>query len=200
MNLVEILKKIKLRYPVVWNWVEDINGILLDKFRSRRMSDIKKEILIFPLGHSGLVFKDAKKADIPIIVEFLNHLSAEDVAHFRPFPFTDRSLGHVISCSTYQVYLAMSGKELVGLFFLRFFINQQCYLGFAVNSSYRGKGIGRKMIQVMVSAVKCSGFQLMSTVCADNQASIKAHMAAAQFEIVSHLSSDEIVLRLKDSK
>jgi L-amino acid N-acyltransferase YncA len=197
MNLVEILKKVKLRYPVVWDWVEDINGILLDKSRSQRMIDIKREILVFPPGHSRLVFRDAKKEDIPIIVEFLNHLSAEEVAHFRPFPFTDRSLGHVISCGTYQVYLAMSGNELVGLFFLRFFINRQCYLGFAVNSSYRGKGIGKKMIEAMASAVKDSGFQLMSTVCADNQASIKAHMAAARFEIVDRLSSNEIVLRLK---
>jgi L-amino acid N-acyltransferase YncA len=198
MNLVEILKKVKLRYPVVWDWVEDINGILLDKSQPRRMSDIKRKISVFPPGHSGLVFRDAKKEDIPIIVEFLNHLSAEDVAHFRPFPFTDRSLDHVISCGTYQVYKAMSKGELVGFFFLRFFINSQCYLGFAVKSSYRGKGIGKKMIEAMASAVKDSGFQLMSTVCADNQASIKAHMAAAQFEIVSHLSSDEIVLRLKD--
>ena len=197
MNLVEILKKVKLRYPVVWDWVEDINGILLGKSRSQRMTDIKKEILVFPPGHSGLVFRDAKKEDIPLIVEFLNHLSAEDVAHFRPFPFTHRSLGHVISCGTYQVYLAMSGKELVGLFFLRFFINRQCFLGFTVKSSYRGKGIGRKMIEAMASAVKDSGFQLMSTVCADNQASIKAHMAAARFEIVDRLSSNEIVLRLK---
>lgn len=197
MKLIETLKRLKLQYPIIWKWVEEINGILLSTTRSRQMNGVKRAILVFPLGQD-LVFKDAKKGDIPIILGFLNHLSVEDVAHFRPFPFTDKSLDHVISCGTYQVYKAMSKGELVGFFFLRFFINSQCYLGFAVKSSYRGKGIGKKMIEAMASAVKDSGFQLMSTVCADNQASIKAHMAAAQFEIVSHLSSDEIVLRLKD--
>jgi|GEM_PF-2068932 len=196
MTPIELLKKTKLRFPIVWDWVEDINGALIKGCRSHYLENIKNKITSSSES-TNITFKYAREDDVGIIVKFLNSLSPEDCFHFKPFPFTPESILHVVTCGTYQVYLAMFGKELVGLFFLRFFINRQCYLGFAVNSSYRGKGIGKKMIETMASAVKDSGFQLMSTVCADNQASIKAHMAAARFEIVDRLSSNEIVLRLK---
>lgn len=161
------------------------------------MVGIKDRILSYSVGDS-FVLRGATKEDTSLIVDFLQQLSLEDISHFHPFPFTLRSITHVLSCSTYQVYIVMSGKEMVGLFFLRFFVNSQCFLGYTVKNSYRGKGIGTKMIAAIAKGVQNSGFRLMSTICVDNEASIKAHMAAAQFEILETLPSNEIVLRLKD--
>ena len=88
--------------------------------------------------------------------------------------------------------------ELIGLFFLRFFLNRQCFLGFVVKNEYRGRGIGKKMIDAMVRGVQGSGFTLMSTVCAENKASLRAHLAGGQFEIIETLPTNEIVLRMKE--
>jgi len=77
-------------------------------------------------------------------------------------------------------------------------LNRQCFLGFVVKNEYRGRGIGKKMIDAMVKGVQGSGFTLMSTVCAENKASLRAHLAGGQFEIVETLPTNEIVLKMKE--
>ncbi len=67
-----------------------------------------------------------------------------------------------------------------------------------VKNEYRGRGIGKKMIEAMAKGVQGSGFTLMSTVCAGNKASLRAHLAGGQFEIIETLPTNEIVLKMKE--
>jgi hypothetical protein len=54
------------------------------------------------------------------------------------------------------------------------------------------------MIDAMVRGVQGSGFTLLSTVCAENKASLRAHLAGGQFEIIETLPTNEIVLKMKE--
>ncbi len=199
MQLIDLLKKVKSRYPMIWQLIERGNGYMLSKLASYRLDAIRKKIITYPIGQ-GVMTKFALVEDTEDISDFLKGLSQAEKAFFNPFPFTLRSINHVVSCGTYQVYLVRNSEndELIGLFFLRFFLNRQCFLGFVVKNEYRGRGIGKKMIDAMVRGVQGSGFTLMSTVCAENKASLRAHLAGGQFEIIETLPTNEIVLRMKE--
>jgi len=193
------MKKLKLHCPRLWDIVESLNGYILVRAHSLRLEKIKEVVLSYEIGQNSAL-KYAKLQDSNDIVVFLRGLSEEERAFFNPFPFTLRSINHVVSCGTYQVYLVRNNQnnELIGLFFLRFFLNRQCFLGFAVKNEYRGRGIGKKMIDAMARGVQGSGFTLMSTVCAENKASLRAHLAGGQFEIIETLPTNEIVLKMKE--
>jgi hypothetical protein len=110
-EFVEILKKVKTRYPVVWDWVEDINGILLGKSRPRRMSYIREKYCCF-LRDTSVWSLRCKKRRYHYYSCILYHLSAEDVAHFGLSRLQIDRLA-MYFMRYYQVYLAMSGKELL---------------------------------------------------------------------------------------
>ena len=199
MQLIDLLKKVKSRYPMIWRLIELCNGYMLTKLASYKLNAIRKKIITYPIGQS-ITARLALINNIEEVVDFLKGLSQAERAFFNPFPFTLRSIYHVVSCGTYQVYLVRNNQnnELIGLFFLRFFLNRQCFLGFVVKNEYRGRGIGEKMIDAMVRGVQGSGFTLLSTVCAENKASLRAHLAGGQFEIIETLPTNEIVLKMKE--
>ena len=199
MSILGSVKELKYHYPTLWDIVESLNGSILDKAYSIRLKKVKELILCYAIGQN-FALKYANLHDSKDIVVFLKSLSEAERAFFNPFPFTLRSINHVVSCGTYQVYLVRNNQnnELIGLFFLRFFLNRQCFLGFVVKNEYRGRGIGGKMIDAMVRGVQGSGFTLLSTVCAENKASLRAHLAGGQFEIIETLPTNEIVLKMKE--
>jgi len=199
MSILGSVKELKYHYPTLWDIVESLNGSILGKAYSIRLNKVKELILSYAIGQN-FALKYANLHDSKDIVVFLKSLSEAERAFFNPFPFTLRSINHVVSCGTYQVYLVRNNQnnELIGLFFLRFFLNRQCFLGFVVKNEYRGRGIGKKMIDAMVSGVQGSGFTLLSTVCAENKASLHAHLAGGQFEIIETLPTNEIVLKMKE--
>jgi len=199
MSILGSVKELKYHYPTLWDIVESLNGSILGKAYSIRLNKVKELILSYAIGQN-FALKYANLHDSKDIVVFLRSLSDAERAFFNPFPFTLRSINHVVSCGTYQVYLVHNNQnnELIGLFFLRFFLNRQCFLGFVVKNEYRGRGIGKKMIDAMVRGVQGSGFTLLSTVCAENKASLRAHLAGGQFEIIETLPTNEIVLKMKE--
>ena len=199
MQLIDLLKKVKARYPMIWRLIERCNGYMLTKLASYKLDAIRNKIITYPIGQS-ITAKLALINNMEEVVDFLKGLPQAERAFFDPFPFTLRSINHVVSCGTYQVYLVRNNQnnELIGLFFLRFFLNRQCFLGFVVKNEYRGRGIGGKMIDAMVRGVQGSGFTLLSTVCAENKASLRAHLAGGQFEIIETLPTNEIVLKMKE--
>ena len=199
MSILGSVKELKYHYPTLWDIVESLNGCVLGKAYSIRLKKVKELVLSYAIGQD-FSLKYANLQDNNDIVVFLKSLSEAERAFFNPFSFSLRSIKHVVSCGTYQVYLVRNNQnnELIGLFFLRFFLNRQCFLGFVVKNEYRGRGIGKKMIDAMVRGVQGSGFTLMSTVCAENKASLRAHLAGGQFEIIETLPTNEIVLKMKE--
>ena len=199
MSILGNVKELKYHHPTLWDIIESLNGSILVKAYSIRLKKVKELVLSYAIGQD-FSLKYTNLQDNNDIVVFLKSLSEAERAFFNPFPFTLRSINHVVSCGTYQVYLVRNNQnnELIGLFFLRFFLNRQCFLGFVVKNEYRGRGIGGKMIDAMVRGVQGSGFTLMSTVCAENKASLRAHLAGGQFEIIETLPTNEIVLKMKE--
>ena len=145
MSILGSVKELKYHYPTLWDIVEILNGSILVKAYSIRLKKVKELTLSYAIGQN-FALKYANLHDSKDIVVFLRSLSDAERAFFNPFPFTLRSINHVVSCGTYQVYLVRNNQnnELIGLFFLRFFLNRQCFLGFVVKNEYRGRGLGKK--------------------------------------------------------
>ena len=145
MSILGNVKELKYHYPTLWDIIESLNGSILVKAYSIRLKKVKELVLSYAIGQD-FSLKYTNLQDNNDIVVFLKSLSEAERAFFNPFPFTLRSINHVVSCGTYQVYLVRNNQnnELIGLFFLRFFLNRQCFLGFVVKNEYRGRGLGKK--------------------------------------------------------
>lgn len=196
MKLLEFLKVIKNKYTFIWFFIERINGLFCKIFKKESMVNIENRIINF-WGNENTIAKKATSSDISDIVSFFEELSSEDTQYFQPFEFTKKSLLHVLSCGTYQLYLVIFDNQIAGIFFLRFFINNKCFLGYAVKKEFRGKGLGQGMLAAIIYGISRSKFRLMSTICTNNTASLKAHMATGRFEIIETLQTNEVVLRMK---
>jgi L-amino acid N-acyltransferase YncA len=196
MKLIDIAKKIKNDYPILWYFIELLNSFALSIYKSQ-MNAIEKRILSFPVGFGYRIQKEEKEQEYEIY-DFFKSFTQEDIEYFRPFPFDHKSIKHVITNTSYQIFILKKNEEIVGLFFLRYFINKKCFLGFVVKRAYQGKGIGKSMLNAMTEAVKNSSFILMSTVCEKNKASLAAHLADNKFEIIDTLPSHEILLRARE--
>ena len=197
MTYIEIFKNFKKKYPSIWSFIEILNGALLRLFFRKSLKNIEQKIIDF-LKKENISANYASIRNVISVSKFLNELPSEDILYFHPFDYSKKSLSHVLSCHTYQIYVVYFDNQIVGLFFLRYFINNKCFLGYVVKKEFRGKGLGKKMLQAIIYGVSNSGFALMSTICADNIASIKAHLATGKFEIIEKLSSNEIVLKMKE--
>jgi hypothetical protein len=128
MSILGSVKELKYHYPTLWDIVESLNGSILVKAYSIRLKKVKELVLSYAIGQD-FSLKYANLQDNNDIVVFLKSLSEAERAFFNPFPFSLRSIKHVVSCGTYQVYLVRNNQnnELIGLFFLRFFLNRQCF-------------------------------------------------------------------------
>ena len=176
--------------------MEQINGSVCRIFQKESIDRIGNKIIYF-FRNENIIAKKATLNDISNIVSFFEGIAYEDTKYFQPFDFNNKSISHVLSCGTYQLYLVIFDNKIAGIFFLRFFINNKCFLGYIVKREFRGRGLGRRMLSAIIYGVSSSKFKLMSTICSNNTASLKAHMATGRFEIIDTLQTNEIVLRMK---
>jgi len=199
--MIEIFKMLKNRIPILWNIIEYTNGLLIHLFYGSMLDEISRKMIN---SKHLLKYKceRAKITDTDKLYQYMKRLGEEDIVYFKPFEFDKSSISNVLASGTYQLYLVYEtdGNNIIGFFFIRYFINRKCFLGFYVDSEFRSRGIGKAMIRAIADSIHFSCFQLYSTVCEENQASLNAHLSAAPFEIIERLNSNEIVLRLNKHK
>lgn len=194
--MIEVIKKIKIRFPDIWEIMENLNGLVIWLLWSKRLKEAAR-VSISSFKVNGLKCYQGRQIDCRPLLEFLKKLSYSDIEYFKPFRFSEKTIEHILKCRTYQVFIVRAENEIIGFYFIRYFLNRDCFLGFAVGLKNRGHGLGKEMVSSIVAAAKIARFRLMSTVCVGNVQSLKVHLSAAPFTILKELSSGELLLRLE---
>ncbi len=96
--------------------------------------------------------------------------------------------------------MAFKDDELVGYFFLRFFMNRKCFVGRLIDKSYRGQGIGLVMNDIMYETAWSMNFRCLSTISKNNIAVMKAHSKNPSAKIIKELQDNYLLVEFVKKK
>jgi RimJ/RimL family protein N-acetyltransferase len=198
--MTDIIKKIRKKLPWFWIIVEFINGKCIKILYNNIVNNVKKNIdgKKPDKNDFNIVFRSCNTNNAAVISTFLNRLTSDETQWFKPFPFDEHSVCRILQNPGFLFFVATSGSSIVGVFFLRLFFTRKAFLGFVVDKSMRGKGLGTEMIRIQIECCKSLGFSLMSTVSESNISSYKAHLKAGNFQVVERMDNNYMVLKLMD--
>ncbi len=175
MNFGIILKAIRQKMPVLWALLEKLNEQAIIFTLGRSLLDLDKTITESMVNNS-VCFSGISPVMYDDCSRFLLGLTEQDRLYFQPFSFDRNKITQVLKSKGFRCYSALKNNTIVGFFFLRLAFNRKAFLGFVVDGTCRGQGIGADMVKAMVHGCDNVGIKLFSSVSQDNIPSMKAHL------------------------
>lgn len=199
MEVLELLKFIKVKFPFIWNFIERINGIVVTFLFGGKIESETEKAVNNVLSEYTL--RSLLKDDAHALVDFITQQPEGFDKFFKPHDFDLKSYKRVLSCGTYKLIGCFDGNKLVGYCFIRFVANKSAYRGKIVDSQYQGKGIAKQMGILMTKIAINSGFHLYATISKDNIASLQSSKAVNDIRIIKELPDNYVYIEylgLKD--
>lgn len=188
-----VIRYIKKKFHFLWRIIESVNSFIVNLLYKKEYLAIKKRINDSKFSNEISVHL-ANDENLKDIHNFLSKADEEDIKYFRPFDFDQTSIHTVAKNSANQFYYLSDDSGIIGLFFLRFFANKQAYLGFYIDKSKRGQGIGTQILSLLVQAFQKSTLLLSATVSKHNTASLKSHLKTG-FVLSKELKDNYVLLQ-----
>lgn len=196
----KILLFIKHKLTFLWIGIEKINGILFGILYRKRLNRSASFLLSKPY-HPDFQFRILGIEDVAGLNDFLGHMDKENLAYFNPHPFDKGYLFKLQRNPAFLMLGVYEGNEMIGYFFLRFFINRSCFVGRIIASSHQGRGIGKIMNTLMYETAWSMGFRCQATISKHNHSVQRAHKKNSHMVIRKQLKNDFLLVEfLPDSK
>ena len=192
--MMDFLLIIKNRFRFLWKVVEKINSIVFYYFYKNSFFNISKKILHKINFGEEYIYRAIQKTDLVHLSEFLISQDQEQLTYFNPHDFDLKTLKHYLKNSSFLMFGVFNKEQLIGYFFLRCFINRICFQGRIVTKSYQGKGIAKKMAQILYRITWDVEFKLYSTISQSNFASLNSHKANINFRVVKNLKNNYLLI------
>ncbi len=200
ISIVErVLIFIKHHLGFLWRILEWANGILFSLlFRSRMLKVLPGVFDEF--SEAPYSYERLNKADAMKLYDLIHSQDAPDLTHFSPHGFDPNSIRKQLLKPAFQMMGVFDGEKLVGYFFLRFFVNRKCFVGRIIDKTYRGKGIGEVMNNIMYETAWRMGFRCLSTISRKNKAVLGAHAKNRAMVLLKELSNEYILVEFVNRK
>lgn len=196
--MIKLLLKIKHSLPFIWNIIEYLNGMLVDIIYGTR---IRKaiDITLSEIDYKYTI-KSLSKTDMPVLATFFNQQPTEAFEYFKPHKFDKDSLSRLNSNGSIHMLGVYDNKEIIGYFFIRFFLNGKAFRGKMVDHRYYGKGISTTLGVATTTITSKSGFRLFETVNKDNIASLKSSQSGSDIKIIKTLDNGYMLIECINEK
>ena len=194
-----ILIFIKHNLTFVWKFIEYVNSMHFLLFYTSKVENVLKEVfqgIIF----EPFSFRKIQVADIVQLHTLIKNQKASDIEYFHPHEFDLKSLYNQLKNRAFLMMGAFKDNELVGYFFLRFFMNRKCFVGRLIDKSYRGQGIGLVMNDIMYETAWSMNFRCLSTISKNNIAVMKAHSKNPSAKIIKELQDNYLLVEFVKKK
>lgn len=188
--MISTLLKIKKRYPQLWNIVENINGIFfLFLYHKRIHACLKQNLEKIKDNYS---YRFLENADLNALQYFFSTQDKDQFKYFKPHNFDMNTLKRLMKNPSFFMMGVFDDKKLIGYFFLRCFINKQCFTGRIIDISYQGRGISKEMGRILLHSAWESKFRVFGTASIENIRSLASYKSIDDFKIISELENGYI--------
>ena len=166
------LVSIKHNHPVIWEFVESVNGVLFRLF----YGNVSARAAAVLEGNSvaGCGFDLVHENDLPGLENFLQSQTPETLKWFNPHGFDTRTLRRLFKNPAFimmKVYQE-DGGSTAGYFFLRCFFIGQAFAGLIVDPKWQNRGIGSRIWKLQSEICTECRLRMRATVSSENKSSI----------------------------
>lgn len=187
---------IKHNIHFLWSAIETVNGFMFNLLYQERLSTILNDVLI-EYGKSPLIFRKLDYNDKDSLYDLINRQPADDLKYFHPHGFDMKSIISQIRNRSFLMMGVFDKEYMVGYFFLRFFFNRKCFVGRLIDVSYRNRGIGSIMNDIMYNTSWRMGFKCLSTISKNNVYVMRAHAKNRNLVVLKELKNDFLLIEFK---
>jgi len=187
--MIKFLKLIKKNLPFVWNSIEFLNGIVISIFYG---SKIKKAIIetFKQLSHLKFQYRLLDQGDLINLESMLAYQPKGFDDYFKPHGFDLKTLKRLFKNPAFLMFGAFDKENLIGYFFLRFFLNRKAFRGKVVDAAYQRKNIAKEMGEIMTDIANRADFGLFATISKFNYASLASSAAVNEIHILKELPNN----------
>lgn len=189
----KILIFIKHHINFLWKMIEGVNGLVFFMIYKSKLDKVLPTVFnensLQPFYYRKLTLSDADS-----IHNLINMQNPSDLEYFHPHGFDIVSIRKQLKNSSFLMMGTFDEEKIIGYFFLRFFINRQCFVGRLIDKEYRGKGIGTVMNSIMYKTAWTMDFRCLSTISRDNIAVMRAHAKNPVIKVLKELQNNYILV------
>jgi len=191
MKIIKPLISLKKRYPALWALVETANGYI---FRFLYMDKVKRnaEKNLKDYALEKYEYRFLNNTDLTKLSIFFQNQEQDQFSFFKPHRFDTQTLEKLFKNPSFLLFGVFENEKLIGYFFLRCFINKQCFTGRIVDAKYQGQGIAKKMGKILHHIAWDSNFRVFGTASKENIKSLKSYQAINNYKIIKELNNGYI--------
>lgn len=189
----KILIFIKHHIDFLWKMIEGVNGLIFFMIYKSKLNKILPTMFdkntLSPFYYRKLVLSDADS-----LHNLIKMQNSSDLEYFHPHDFDIVSIRKQLKNCSFLMMGAFHEEKMIGYFFLRFFINRQCFVGRLIAKEYRGKGIGTVMNDILYKTAWSMNFRCLSTISRDNIAVMRAHAKNPAYKVIKELNNNYMLV------
>lgn len=127
--------------------------------------------------------KLVEPSDVEDLAKFFEDQPKEAYEFFKPHGLDRQSLHQIARCKSFLTFIVKSGDTVVGYFFLRCFMNGNCFRGKIVDYRWQGRGIAKLMGKIMTEIAVALHVRMFGTIAPENYASMASSKAVNEVKI-----------------
>ncbi|MBN1181852.1 MAG: hypothetical protein JXB49_06165 [Bacteroidales bacterium] len=192
----KILIFIKHHFIFLWRIIELGNSSIFRIIYKQKLEKLLSSIFN-EFNNTPFSCRRLKISDFQNLNKLISSQNETDLKYFNPHGFDLLSLRRQYENHSFLMMGAFDKEKMVGYFFLRFFVNKQCFVGRLIDKDYRGKGIGSVMNNIMYHISWRMRFRCMSTISRNNKAVMQAHAKNPTMRIIKELQNEYLLVEFR---
>lgn len=135
--------------------------------------------------------------DLNSLQGFFEEMPAGHVKYFKPHGYERSDLRGVLESRAFLTYGLFIGDEMKGYALLKVAPTGSLYIGRLLHPSQVGQGLGAFLSRYLYWQASLAGLRARSTISRHNIASLRSHQAVANFNIISELPNDYLLIEFE---
>jgi len=195
--LVKLLLYIKHNLKLIWYFIEWLNGVIFGWLYGKKVHKSAQQKLD-EVYHPHYDYRMVHKKDLPYLENLLNSQDQDQYRFFKPHKPDNKTLQKLYKNPSFLMMGAFDkqSNQMVGYFFLRFFLNKRGFIGRMVDQHHQRQGIASRMSEVMYETLWQNGFRCLSTISKHNQSILKLHEQEGRLRVLKELPNEYLFVEI----
>lgn len=199
MPIIKYVILFKKALPVMWSFLELINGILFKLIFFKKVKSNASHILR-SFENEKYAYRLLAPEDIEYLFEFFQRQNQPQYLFFNPHNFDKKSLKRLFNNPSIFLFGVFDGNKLIGYFILRCYNNKKCFIGRLVDEVHQNQGIAKNMGKILHQIAWKSNFRIFSTISKENVKSLNSYQAFIDYKVIAELDNKYLYIEFLETK